>query len=269
MTIVNGAQAITEDFSRVGGFIAGCGQASAYVIAHIIKGEPLSTSELTQIIQDSINAGKAGVHGSTPAGSLYVLNKFGIQAQESHVAPSQLGSFLTNEINKGIPIEIGVNQGHFLSNEQSGLHGHYVTIVGVDTSGNFITADPNAPQAKSGGFTTNTLSQILSADPFAEITPMTGVGVNANGITGTPQNVTIPNPLDIASAIQQLPQNLVKAITSPITNLWSQLGITGINDVGWRTALIIGGFIIAVLGIIIFAYDLLDKSNIEVAGSRI
>lgn len=300
MAIIQGAQSITEDFSRVGGFIAGCGQASAYVIAHIIKGEPLSTNELTQIIKNSIDAGKATVRGSQPIGSQYVLSQFGISSQVKNVAPNQLGAFLNNELAQNVPVEIGLNQGHFLSNEQSNLHGHYVTIVGSQ-NGKYVTADPNAPQSKTGGFTLNTLQQFLDAQPFAEIIP-TGAGPGSTNNCGSPPdpskytfNIADPqyqialakynacqaantvnaanSVMDIPSAIAALPQNITSSISGGISdaikNEESKLGISGPGDIGWRIILTLIGFTLMIWAIIFIGFDLLDKSNIEVAGSRV
>lgn len=88
------------------------------------------------------------------------------------------------------------------------------------------------------------------------------------------------NPLDVAGAIgnlgqsiQNLPQSIMNSISSGISNAVSseasKYGITSFGDVGWRIALALLGSLLVVVAMLFIAFDLLDKSNIEIAGSRV
>lgn len=103
-------------------------------------------------------------------------------------------------------------------------------------------------------------------------TNVLGIGSGPTGSipSGTPQSL---NPFDIAQAIANLPQGFSQSISDSIKKAvdgaLQNLGISGLSDIGWRAALIIGGFILAIIGVVIFAFDLLDKSNVEVVGTRV
>jgi hypothetical protein len=78
---------------------------------------------------------------------------------------------------------------------------------------------------------------------------------------------------DIPGALAALPGNITNSLGTAIHNAIagqaSNLGITSIGDVGWRALLIIIGFILMIAAIVFIGFDLLDKSNVEVAGSRV
>lgn len=78
---------------------------------------------------------------------------------------------------------------------------------------------------------------------------------------------------DIPSALAALPQNLTSSLQNAIGNAIktqeSNLGISGASDIGWRIILIVFGFILMISALLFIGFDLLDKSNIEVAGSRV
>lgn len=285
MATLPNAQALTEDLSFFKGIIVGCGEASALVMAHILKGTPLSPGELTNLIQSAANANQlsgAGF-GQTAANVQWDLSQFGIGS--SVVGSSQLSSVqqisdtISKALNTGKPIEIGVNNGSALTGEPGSLRGHYVTIVGNSANG-WIVADPNSAASRSGGFVTDTTQQLLNASPFAAIIPTqsTGTGVgNQNNGGGT-------NPLDIAGAISnvgtaisnlpnQMAGSIAQSLVSGFGNLimapFKSIGISSIQDLGWRSLFIFLAISLFVIGVIALIFDFLDKSNIEVAGSRV
>lgn len=100
----------------------------------------------------------------------------------------------------------------------------------------------------------------------------TGNGPGSIPVVTGVQNA-VNNVTDIPSAIASLPGNLTSAVGSAITNAFkteeSNLGITGLSDIGWRIVLIVIGFILMISAILFIGLDLLDKSNVEVAGSRV
>lgn len=94
-------------------------------------------------------------------------------------------------------------------------------------------------------------------------------------IQGAASSLPTPNNImdaiqNVAQSLQNLPQNIVSGITGNIVNtVKSQTGISSLSDLGWRTVLIFIGFIIMFAAILFVAIDLLDKSNVEVAGTRV
>lgn len=270
--VLPNAQSLTEDLSRVGGFIAGCGQASALVVAHIVNGTPISVDELTQTIKDSINANVgATVHGSTAQTSQWILSQHGIQSSVTY-NPSNLQSLINNALSQNKPVELGVNYGAALTGEPSNLRGHYVTVVGENSPTSFLVADPNTAQSKTGNLVTDTLQQLQSSNPFAAIIPNTGAGPGSTsgGIDLNPLDVPSNIANSIAGAISALPQGLFDTIKSGIIGgVESQTGLTSLSDLGWRAVLIYVGVFLVSIAMIFIVYDLLDKSNIEIAGSRV
>ena len=99
------------------------------------------------------------------------------------------------------------------------------------------------------------------------------IGTGNGDTSGSSNNSNSLNPLDIAGAIAALPQNITSSISGGISdaikNEESKLGISGPGDIGWRIILTLIGFTLMIWAIIFIGFDLLDKSNIEVAGSRV
>ena len=181
MSILSGAQSLTEWLSPFGGLIIGCGEASALVVTHIVKGEPISTSELTQTIANAMNAGQHSGISQLPSNVQWDLQQQGIQSHVVYNPGSSFQSLVSQALAGGKPVIVNVLQGSKLTSEYQNVGGHYVTIVGTQ-NGQYVTADPNAAIAQSGGFTYNTPQQFTNAGIANVIIPDTGT---ASGVSTT------------------------------------------------------------------------------------
>lgn len=273
---IPGAQALTEDLSFFKGLIVGCGEASALVIAHIIKGTPLSPGQLTNLIQSAANANQlsgAGF-GQTAKNVQWDLSQFGIQSTISGFNASAIDASLS----QGIPVEVGISNGGVLTGEPLGLRGHFITLVGKNDSG-YIVADPNTAQSKSGGFVTDSLQQLQNANPFATVTP-SGTGPN-DSVAQCEANCGVNLFCKWQCSVGQTPGSPLGGIAGDIAggiagglstagnNFLHTLGLSGAGDLFWRTGLIIGAVILFIIGLAAIIFDFLDKSNVEVAGTRV
>jgi len=222
--IIPGAQAVTEWGSRVGGFINGCGQAALAVMQGIASGSPPTIAQVTALIQQGAASGATGPTGvSTIAG----LQKLGAATGTPLVAGGGGASAISTinaNLAQGLPTEIGVSNAHVFGGSDSNVSGHYITVVGKAANGNFIVADPNQPQATSGGFVQYTAQQILNANPFGTLTPA---------------NVPLPG------------SGILGSVTNPLGGLFSSFG-TSPQDFAWRAGLILGGMVLIVIGLLVF-----------------
>ena len=235
--IIPGAQAVTEWFSRFGGFINGCGQASLAVINGIMTGSPPSVAEVTSLIQQGAASGATGPTGvSTLAG----LQQLGA----STGTPLTIGSGATtistinSNLTSGLPTLVGVSNAHVFGGSDRNVSGHYITVVGKAANGNFIVADPNQPQATSGGFVQYTAQQIMNAQPFGTGTPQ-----------GTPGGIAGATAAAISGGITTGFQNVLNGLFGSVK---SNLGISSLSDFAWRSALIVGGMVLIVIGLLVF-----------------
>lgn len=265
--LIPGAQALSEWFSPVGGLIIGCGEASALVVSHILKGEPLSAQELTDTIKAAIAAGQTvgSNHAQTAANVQWDLQRSGI----SSTAVYDQGS-IVDELKRdaGIrPLILGVSNGAALPGETSGLRGHYVTLVGRGGDGTFLLADPNSEAATHGGFTRATLQQILASQPFAAIEP-SGVTGGGNPLSSGTDNGTATGfcigfraatGIDLCGIGSNV-ANGVNAITDPNAGLGA---IFGQFYKGAAISLERAGFLLLALTIIAFGVLLLAFPALE------
>ncbi len=225
--IIPGASAVSEWLSPVGGFIQGCGQAAFAVVQGIASGHPPTTEQVTGLIRDGIQAGKAGSHGSTTPSDLVWL---GQQNGVPLTTGSGVNALATIESNlsRGLPTILGVNNARAFGGSDSNVSGHWVTVVGKAANGNYIVADPNTKQALSGGFVQYTADQIKRANPFATETP-SGIGPVGGG-------------------------NDVRAVAQAagvLASLFSSYGVTP-QEFAWRAGLIVGGMVLIVVGLLVF-----------------
>lgn len=275
--ILNGAQSVTEDLSFFMGGIVGCGEASALVISHILTGQKIDPTEVTNLIKAAANAGKlnSAGHGQTAQDVQWDLSQFGISSKIVGWNSGDTQSMfqqIDDALSAGLPVEVGVSTGSALSGEQSNLQGHYITLVGLN-GGNFVAADPNSAQSKTGGFVNETPAQLKNANPFALIIP-TGKGV---GTTNTQDTTGGGNPLDIAGAISGLGSALSSgigagigaALKTLIMAPFNAIGINSVSDLGWRALLIAMAIILFLIGLTALIFDFLKSQDVEVAGTKV
>ena len=231
-----GAQSLSEWSSRVAGFIEGCGEASALVAAHIVNGQPISTSELTQTIQSAVaNRQTVDAGGAQTAPQVqWDLAQYGVASQVQYGA-SGLGSRINAALAGGHPVVLGVSNGSALAGEPASLRGHFVTIVGTGPGG-YQVADPNTQAAVSGRLVQDTLAQLLAAQPFATITP---TGAGAGSVTGTPSGTTLASTSGTSSGNVLNPSDWVSAIQSGFTDAFQRVGL-----IAFGAAIVLVGLIV-------------------------
>lgn len=176
--IYTGATAVTEDLSRVNGFIAGCGQAALLVVLNAVKGQSTSPSDVTALIKQAISSnlvtGKLAQSGETSPANLEAL------AQQQGVT-LQSGDYQTllSQYAGQKPIILGVSNARAFGGADSNVFGHYITVVGKTSNGNYIVSDPNTPESQAGKFVAYSPSQISASLPFwgaVPTGPVTGIG---------------------------------------------------------------------------------------------
>lgn len=216
--LIPGAQGATELLSRVGGFIAGCGEASLAVIVGLMQGTPPTPAQVTAIIQDAIahGAGPGGV--ATPAELQATAKDYGVNLQ-SVPWQAALASYT------GVaPIELGVSNATAFGGADANVHGHYITVVGRAANGSYIVSDPNTQASIGGGFVTYTAQQIANAQPFwAGVPGGTAMGSAAGSVGGA-----------LANSIPAAISGFGQTVTADLTR--------GLQLVGWGVlALVIVG----------------------------
>jgi hypothetical protein len=190
-SIITGVSPVTEDFTRVGGFIAGCGEAALLVILHGAKGTPTDPTTLGNIIRAAASKGWVGPTGvSTPNGLTQLANSYGVQLTSGDWR-TMLHTYAAQR-----PIIVGIANASAFGGRDSNVEGHYVTVVGRDPSGNYIVSDPNA-SSKFGKFDTYTEAQFSAARPFWAAVPTNWTGSTSAGgdTSGLAQPLSF-NPLD-------------------------------------------------------------------------
>ena len=178
--IYTGATAVTEDLSRVNGFIAGCGQAALLVVLNAVRGQSTTPADVTALIKQAINSnlvtGKLAQSGETSPANLEALaQQQGVQLQSGDYQT------LLNQYAGQKPIILGVSNARAFGGADSNVFGHYITVVGKTRNGNYIVSDPNTPESQQGKFVTYTPAQIIASLPFwgaVPTGPITGLGGN-------------------------------------------------------------------------------------------
>jgi hypothetical protein len=241
---IPGAQAATELLSRVGGFIGGCGEAALAVVAHIQNGTPVSPSEVTSIIGDAISHG-ATAQASTPSELAATAPDLGVNLEG---VPWQQA---LSQYAGSTPILLGVNNANAFGGADTGVGGHYITVVGKTANG-YVVADPNTPQSLTGGFVTYTEKQIAASLPFSAQIP-----------------TAPPNPLG------SLFGGATGGVASGASGNWWQqfltgLGLGSVQDAAWRTGLLILAAILLIVGLVMLLAsvgggDENKSENIEIA----
>lgn len=166
---------ITEDLTRVDGIIAGCGEAALLVILNGLKGLPTDPDELGMIIRNAEAHGWVGKGGvSAPSGLKSIAGSYGVSLQSGNL------NDLINQWAGKRPIIVGVSNARAFGGRDSGVFGHYVTIVGRTAGGALIVNDPNQ-SSKFGYFDVYTQQQFSDAHPFWAAVPTTWSGGGGTG----------------------------------------------------------------------------------------
>lgn len=179
--------AVSEWSSRInpGGGSTGiesCGEASVDVMLHLYRGYSLSTSTVTALSWECVNAKQVTDYprASTGPGNLvWLANQHGLALQNlgggNVSAALQSGNY---------PLLLGLKAAHNLGNpENRTINGHYIVVLRPAGGGSWYVADPNSRAAVSGSATTYPLSNILAAAPFCALYagPYNGAGGNGGG----------------------------------------------------------------------------------------
>lgn len=163
--IAAGSLPATELFSRVGGFIAGCGQAALAVLLNAANGQGTSPQTITALIRESINqhlvfGTKASSGETSPSDLIQLGARHGvtIQSEPWQVALAQ---------NAGTrDVILGLSNASALGGNDSNVAGHYITVVGIRADGTYIVSDPNSTESTQGKFVTYSQNQLNAAQPF-------------------------------------------------------------------------------------------------------
>lgn len=104
--------------------------------------------------------------------------------------------------------------------------------------------------------------------PFGNIpNPLQGAQQGAQDITqAISQLANDFNPANIASGFAS---GIFSGLSNLVTAPFKALGITSPQDALWRTSLILTGALLIIIGLVALVLDFLDKSNVEVAGTRV
>ena len=232
-------QVISESFAPVNGFVNGCGQAAILMMNHLVTGQKVDANTLLNLIKFSVATGHAtgsGSHiGSTnPQDLQWLAEQSGVRTTLGNGASWR--STVDNALSTGHPVVVGLGNAKALGGADANVSGHYVTVVGSLGDGRYIVADPNQPQAKSGGTVVYSAQQIQNARPFATLTPTSAVQTMASTATsgsanGCVHSITLPG----------LPG-------SQPTTICLDAGVDGLA----RFALIATGVVFIIVAILIF-----------------
>lgn len=218
--VIPNAQSINESVAPVRGIIAACGPAAAYMAASAVNAFRATTAGLQSLVSKGLNAGTLDTGGQGPYGPQWDLAQYGIDSTVSFPNSAiALEQTLDNALAQNKPIVLGLAEAHNLTSEPPGLHGHFVTVVGRDTAGRYVTGDPNTYAATQDDFTRNSLGQLFDSAPFSVTVPKLG----AQGTLGIP-NLAFSNPLNPTDWEGAIQQGLSSGIQGAFQNIQSDLG---------------------------------------------
>ena len=196
---------LTEDLSRVQGFIAGCVEASVLMAVGSVTGKRYSVDYLTQLIGAAIAAGVADPHGTGVDGLHWALQHEGISQYQD--MPADQWQAVLQQANGRYPVLLGVDQAGNGFPEDGGVNGHEVVVFAPGPQPDtWIVGDPNTQESQQGQTVTYTTAQIAAAHPTTltavygqggYISQPIGIGSPWAQVTAPGVNVTITNPLSI------------------------------------------------------------------------
>jgi hypothetical protein len=124
------------------GYTGDCGEFAELCAVHIVSGTPLTPDNMTAIVRRDIAHGWASDNGGEPLVSIaHDLDALKLKyTLFNYPGPGNWLDLLRS--NAGVqPVIMEVANGQNLAGDEPGLHFHFVTVVGVDGSGNFLCCD--------------------------------------------------------------------------------------------------------------------------------
>lgn len=156
------------------GKIATCVEVAAMILDYMVSNGfyPVSAARDNWLADDLLKRGQASASGATDSrAASEQMTRLGIpnhQYDATWFASHDFVPVVQEAIKTGRPVLFGLYAAHLLhdtwtnQNEDAGVNGHGITIVGIDSSG-AICADPNTVQAKSGNFVHYTWADLKAA----------------------------------------------------------------------------------------------------------
>lgn len=241
--ILPGARATTEWYSRVGGVIAGCGEAATAVMLGVMKGRTdyYDPNKVAALIQQAVAAHQTV--GMWAAGGQSTANNLQWLAQQNGVQTtaydgSQAGQLLASYAGRR-PLVVGVSNARAFGGSDSNVNGHYVTVVGRTAQGDYIVSDPNTQESTQGQFVKYSAQQFQNAQPFAVVMPnadTSGVGAAAGTTLASTQGSTSGG-----------------SCKHSVSVAWGSICLDPALGFAVRSGLVLAGLLCIVLGIIILA----------------
>lgn len=234
--IIPGATAVTQWGI---GFINACGEAALAVLQGVQNGVQPTVATVQNLARSGVQFGTAPSGTSTLKELQQVASASGTATTIGAGGSAVLGTINAN-LSAGKATEVGVSNARAFGGSDTNVQGHYVTVVGRATNGNYIVADSNQPAAQQGQFVQYSPQQILNAQPYGTLT--------ANGI---------PNPLSGAQQVTSgaISQGIQGALQGVGDTIKGSLGLNQTNGLGdfiWRSLLILGGMTLIVVGLLVF-----------------
>lgn len=284
--VIPGAQAFSEWMVHLGGGIATCVESSELVLLHILAGVPLTAGNDIALTQQLQQLGQAGAQGAT---NWYAASQ---QMQRLGIPNTPYGNDWFSKNNwqpvvdaalaAGRPILFGLGNANQLFDTwtgkyyDQGVYGHAIAIVGKDASG-YIVADPNAPQAQSGGFVHYTAADLNLAGASSMDVPTVSPSSLLPGSLGVPgltlgsgqpvsaawwQQVAQDTATGAALSFNPIPGSIGGAATNTMTQagegiiswLLRGLGFSGFADMEHRVLLMGLGGLILLVGLLVFFF---------------
>lgn len=266
---VPGAQGISEWQSPIKGFIATCVEASEAVITGIYGVLPTNPQSTLRLAYDQIARGEAKSSGASYVGSAgQQLTRLGIANTDIEGRSNIAGRNWTDIINQALlqhkPVLAGFTNAQALKDTRTGarpdlgVHGHGVTIVGVDQAGSgYLVADPNT--APGSGFMDYSPSNLQAAGLSSLIVPNQAPGAVQPANSGISPAVKPPSgnpggPIGVpgGKVTQQAAASSIPAEMQQIYNNILSHFPNSLGDVATRIGLIFIAGILLVVGLLAF-----------------
>lgn len=232
-TVIPGSQGVGEWSTLVGGVVAACGEAALAAALTVTTGSPATGAQVTSLTQNAVGQG-------------WTVGKYAYAGQSSPQTLANLAKSQGVTLNDmsyqqalsqyaGVrPIVIGISNATALGGDDANVQGHYITVLGKTSGGNYVVSDPNQQASQSGGLVVYTPQQIADAQPFSAQVPSTGPSGNAGNTSG----------LLGGGAANAGSGGVLQGIAA-------SFGVSSVQDLAWRTGFIVLGGVMVVVGTLI------------------